>query len=101
MAKVFDGQNGNGQSSPVDVPNDKVQIYLASDIGGGTVQLQKRDPAGNWENVENASWTAIGFKHVDAGPGKYRLDLSGTGGNSGLDAWIIENEAEARRLAGI
>lgn len=55
----------DGETGEYQVPPPAVQIKLAGDFGGGTVQIQREDGDGTWRDIEGAAFDANADAVID------------------------------------
>lgn len=101
MEQVFNGQSADGNSTNFKhLGNSKaLNIYVAGDLGGGTVTVQAQTPdESGWIMVAGGEFTAAGMHSVFSAPFVGRLVLSGSAGAS-VDAYIeSDNGASQDRV---
>ena len=84
-----ESMSGDGQSTALEV-GGPVRLSLTGTFGGGTAQLQTKDPGGNWVDVANGSFTAVTDTLFDfplEANNEVRVDLSGST-TPALVVWI-------------
>ena len=91
MASSGDRQTlaANGQTTDVGTVG-AVRLSLTGSFGGGTAQLQAKDPSGSFVNVAGGSFTAVTdfvFEFPANVQNQLRVDLSGATAPS-LVVWI-------------
>ena len=55
----------DGNTGEYDVPPPAVQVVLAGDFGGGSVQLQRKSGDGTWRDIDGAVFSAATDSVID------------------------------------
>lgn len=88
--KVFDGQAANGNSLEFKIPSGGAltNIWVAGNLGGGTVTVEAQAPDdATWVPINGGVMTEAQMITIESAPFVGRLTLTGSAGAS-VDAWV-------------
>lgn len=88
--QLFYGQSTDGASAEFKHPDGSkfLNVWVAGDLGGGTVWVEAQTPDGlEFVPLEGSSTTEAQMFTIEAAPFVGRLILSGSTGAS-VDAWV-------------